>query len=135
MKWFLTITLLLVLTAIVGCVFDMNDDYEKTVTNNGGSGTGEGYAVSGVIVDNKGQGLSGLTVVLDGAPGETATTDAGGSFEFTDISNGSYSVKPPESKYGSMPITVAGADVFVGTVRSGGHGASKSGDYSCAQCH
>ncbi len=34
-----------------------------------------------------------------------------------------------------MPIEVKYTDIEIGTIREGGHGANKNGNYSCSQCN
>jgi len=132
---YIVLVLLVILSMAAGCVFDINDDYDRTFANDNSQGEGGKYVVSGVIVDITGKGVSGISVELTGSNAGIATTDANGAYQFNNVPSGSYVVTPPISKYASMPITVADGDVFVGTVRSGGHGGNKNGDYSCSQCH
>jgi hypothetical protein len=57
---------------------------------------------------------SGATVVLSGAAGGTATADSYGSFAFTGLPNGSYTVTPAKSGFAFTPsaqaVTLNGAD-------------------------
>lgn len=127
--------MLLIITLVTGCIFSMNDHYNKGVSNNG-SQTGSGdYTVSGVIIDNSGKGISEITVALIGESTLSTMTNESGEYTFENVTNGSFIVTPPQNKYAPMPISVENKDVFVGTIKSGGHGSNKNGDYSCAVCH
>jgi inhibitor of cysteine peptidase len=58
---------------------------------------------------------AGVTMMLSGTGSATTTTDASGSYSFTGLSNGTYTVTPSKSGYTFMPVsrevTVSGADV------------------------
>ena len=123
--------LVVMLSIAGGCIFSMNDDYSKAFTVDGGLDGGE-YTVSGFIIDSSGEGISGVEIDFVGTLTESATTDEDGAYEFEKVAGGSYVVTPPGNEYAQMPITLAGEDYFVGTVRSGGHGANKNVDYSCS---
>jgi len=127
--------MIFIIVLAVGCIFSMNDDYTKGVNNNGGQGGSGDYSVSGVIVDISGNGISGINVELIGESTLSTLTDDTGRYNFQNVANGSFIVAPPQDKYAPMPISVENKDVLVGTIRSGGHGANKNGDYSCALCH
>jgi hypothetical protein len=81
------------------------------------------YSISGTV---SGAVVSGVTVSLTGAASGTATTDLGGHYAFTGLSNGSYTVTPTSSGYtfspASLTPTVSGADVtgqdFTATART-----------------
>lgn len=98
-----------------------------------------GATVSGTVTDDKGKAVSDATVTLTGGTEKTATTDGSGTYTFSDVSTGTYTVKAKSSDgtlNGSAEITVKAdsilnADVTVakgftvsGTVKSYG-GASE----------
>ncbi|MBW2311191.1 MAG: carboxypeptidase regulatory-like domain-containing protein [Deltaproteobacteria bacterium] len=83
-----------------------------------GGGGGDGptpspttYSVSGQVTTN-GTGLSGVTITLSGDGSDTTTTDSGGDYSFSGLSNGSYMVTPSLAGYTFDPtsrnVTVSG---------------------------
>jgi hypothetical protein len=62
-------------------------------------------------------GFSGATITLSGAVNRTTTSAADGSFSFTGLANGSYTVTPTLTTYAFTPVSrsvaVAGADVSI----------------------
>ena len=123
----------LAMVLVGGCIFSMNDDYGKVIIDNGNTGTGE-YTISGVLLSKSNAAAAGIAVTLNGGVPLSTVTNNSGEYSFTKVASGSYIVSPETGGYAPMPIAVSG-DRFVGTVRSGGHGGNKNGDYSCSQCH
>ncbi len=70
-----------------------------TITSPSGS-----YTISGTITVN-GSGLSGATVTLSGDASATTTTNTSGYYEFTGVTNGSYTVTPSKSGYTFSPTS------------------------------
>jgi hypothetical protein len=133
-KYFVSL-IILVMVFVGSCIFSYNNDYEKTISGNGGNtGTGE-YTVSGVLIDKLSKPVSGITVNLVGDTTLNSVTNSKGEYLFENVPNGSYIVSTESGGYTPMPITVSGGDKFVGTVKNGGHGGNKNQDYSCSQCH
>lgn len=126
--------LLVIVSMVAGCIFSINDDYDKSFSTNGNPGGGE-FTISGVIIDSSGKGVPGLQIDLTGGGSVSTTTDGSGAYSFDNVAAGSYVVGPPANSYAPMAITVTDTDVFVGTVRRGGHGGNENGDYSCTNCH
>lgn len=81
--------------------------------------TTQGYAVSGTILNTKGQSLAGVQIQINnnGSYVATATTNANGYFHHGGLANGLYIVYPSFSGYtispnsGSVFTTISGADV------------------------
>lgn len=69
------------------------------------------HAISGRVA---GTVSAGVTVALGGAATRTTTTDAAGTFTFTDLADGAYTVTPSRSGHGFDPpvreVRVSGAD-------------------------
>ena len=124
---------ILVMVFAGSCIFSMNDDYQKIPT---GGNVGEGeLTISGVLIDRTNNPATDITVNLAGAAVLDTKTNSSGEFTFEKVANGSYVVSPATGGYTVMPVTINERDKFIGTVKPGGHGASKNQDYSCAQCH
>jgi hypothetical protein len=72
----------------------------------GGSGDGSGstipatYSITGTV---SGAALSGVTISLTGPTSGSTTTDAGGSYSFASLANGSYTVTPSKLGYTFNP--------------------------------
>lgn len=69
-----------------------------------------GATVSGTVTDDKGKAVSDATVTLTGGTEKTATTDGSGTYTFSDVSTGTYTVKAKSSDgtlNGSASVTVA----------------------------
>jgi plastocyanin len=70
------------------------------------------FIISGSVSSN---GLFGITLTLSGASSATVTTDPYGTFEFTGLANGSYTVTPSRTGFTFSPTsstqTVSGTDV------------------------
>ncbi len=128
MKYFLILLHILLALSVVSCIFSVNDDYDKGVD---ASGT---YNITGKFIDNSGNPIEGLTVQLSGASDTTAVTDETGSYVFSDVGIGSYTVTPGDNSYGPKDINVTNADVDIGT-NSDFHGRDVGGDPSCFLCH
>lgn len=61
-----------------------------------------GYSVSGTVT-NAG---AGITVKLSGAESQTTKTDENGNYEFTELSNGAYTVTPSKTGYAFIPKSI-----------------------------
>ena len=120
--------LTVLMSAVVGCVFDMNDGYDKGVDG------GAVYSISGKFIDKSGNPISGMTVELGGDKKTSALTDAAGSYVFADLSVGSYTVTPGDKGPKALDVLVTSKNVDVGT-NGDGHGSSLNGDYTCSECH
>jgi hypothetical protein len=99
-------------------------------TSNGGSATT--YSISGTV---SGAVTSGVTMTLSGAASKTTTTASDGSYTFSGLANGSYTVTPSKSGYTFSPtsiaVTISGANQtgknFTATASSGGDTPLTSG--------
>lgn len=84
-----------------GCLTDSGDKKDNTASS---------YTVSGKITDSQNKGIPGVTVVM--ATGETVQTDSVGSYSFTKVVKGSYTLTPTLNGYVFVPekrdITVSG---------------------------
>jgi hypothetical protein len=73
---------------------------------------GATYSISGTV---SGAVASGVTMTLSGAASATTTTGTGGTYTFSGLANGSYTVTPSLSGYTFSPastnVTVSGANV------------------------
>lgn len=73
-----------------------------------------GHSISGTVRSG-GLGLSGVSVTLSGAADQSTTTDTGGNYSFSWLSDGDYSITPDKAGYAFTPqeqeVTVGGADV------------------------
>ena len=82
------------------------------------------YSLSGRVVDSSGTGLADTVISLSGAQSESVTTKSDGSYRFTGLSSGNYTVTPSKTSYSFTPagrsVTVNSADVtgldFTGTM-------------------
>jgi hypothetical protein len=83
-------------------------NYTVTATVTTGTAT---YSISGTV---SGAVTSGVTMTLSGAASKTTTTATGGTYSFTGLANGSYTVTPSLSGYTFSPastaVTVASAN-------------------------
>lgn len=75
----------------VSNTFGMRNVEGATVTVNPGA------TVSGTVKDDTGNAVSGATVTLTGGTEKTATTDGSGTYTFSDVSTGTYTVKAKNS--------------------------------------
>ena len=81
------------------------------------------YSIAGSV---SGAVLSGVTITLSGGKSATATTSASGSYSFSSLANGSYTVTPSMAGYtftpASLPVTISGANItstnFVATANT-----------------
>ncbi len=128
MRIFLILLSFFLILSVVSCVFTVNDDYDKGVD---ASGT---YNITGKFTDDSGNPIVGLTVQLSGASNANAVTDETGTYVFSDVGTGSYTVTPGDVGYGPKDISVTNAGVNIGT-NSDYHGFDKDGDPSCFLCH
>jgi len=95
------------------------------------------FSISGTV---SGSVTSGVTITLSGASSSSTVTAAGGTYTFTGLSNGNYTVTPSISGHvfspSSTAVTVNGADVtgtnFVATANAGGITYTISGTVSGA---
>ncbi|MGD0283069.1 MAG: C10 family peptidase [Dissulfurispiraceae bacterium] len=73
------------------------------------------YSISGTVTISGGTGLPGVTMTLSGTSSATTTTESDGSYSFTGLSNGSYTISPGLSGYTFSPsnlnLSVNGANV------------------------
>ena len=128
MRIFLILLLILLMSAAVGCIFSMNDDYDK---NADGGGV---YTITGKFIDNSGNSIAGLTVKLNGDTNITAVTDESGVYVIENVAAGSYTVTPGNNGYSSKDIIVSGGNLDVG-INNDGHGSRIGDDYTCSRCH
>lgn len=81
------------------------------------AGSASAAAIRGTVTDANGVNVTGATVILyqDGqefaCPGNPATTDANGYYEFTGLAAGAYSVQADKGGYYSSAITVSLSDI------------------------
>ena len=81
------------------------------------------YSISGTVTISGGTPLVGVTMTLSGAATATTTTAANGTYSFTGLANGSYTVTPSLAGYTFTPLNrsvpISGANVtgqdFTGT--------------------
>jgi N-acetylneuraminic acid mutarotase len=65
-----------------------------------------GYSISGRVVDGSNNGISGVTMSLDGTQTTTSTTDASGNYSFTGLpAGGNYTVTPSKAGYSCTPAS------------------------------
>jgi hypothetical protein len=91
------------------------------------------YSISGTITQSGGGALSGVTVTLSGDATGTTATDGSGTYTFSGLSNGTYTVTPSGKGYTysptSLPVTVNNADAtgqnFTGQKKGGGGGHNR----------
>lgn len=71
-------------------------------------GTRRSYAISGKLVDQEGNGLSGIAINLTGNEQRTTVTDSTGRYQFPNVASGfNYTVTPPStSAFTFTPKTV-----------------------------
>ena len=82
---------------------------------------GDGYTVTGAVVDDDRRGISGATVILasggDVTFVKTTTTDSGGGYTFSNIPDGTYTITATHPSYNFKPvmqvITVEGGNKAV----------------------
>ena len=93
------------------------------------TGPASTYAVSGTV---GGPTAAGVTVSLTGDATASTTTDGNGTYSFSGLANGSYTLTPSKTGYAFSPpsiaVTVSGANVtgqgFTATAASGTHSIS-----------
>jgi hypothetical protein len=64
------------------------------------------YSISGTVKDSKGALLAGVTVTLGGAATRTTTTGANGTYSFSGLLKGTYTLTPSEAGYTFTKKTV-----------------------------
>ena len=80
------------------------------------------YSISGTVTSS-GTALSGVAITLTGASSANTTTAADGTYSFSSLANGNYTVTPAKTNYTFSPVniavTISGADQanqnFIGT--------------------
>ena len=122
--------LIILSTIVIGCIFDINDDYEKSDEPTGS------YTISGKAVDSSGNGIAEISVSLVGN-NNLVITDANDTFTIENITSGSYTIRLEKTglNFYDLTIDIQDADIDIGTIEEGGHGANVNGNYSCSQCH
>ncbi len=63
------------------------------------------YYIKGYVKDSGGTGISGVAMSLTGADVKSATTNSLGSYEFMNLSSGTYTVTPSKSGYTFTPVS------------------------------
>src|SRR6476660_6187577 len=91
------------LISVVGLTGSLVDPNDTTVTNQQITGT---LSIMGTIFDARGNPLSGVTVRLAGSRQASAMTGANGTYAFTMLGAGSYSVQPTLSGCTFAPSVV-----------------------------
>jgi uncharacterized surface anchored protein len=78
----------------------------------GGGGGGGGdptlqpnYTITGTVTSSTTAKVQGVTITLSGAASGTTTTDANGTFTFTGLPFGDYTLTPSKAGYGFNPAT------------------------------
>lgn len=96
--------------------YQYDDANRKVTVTRGTPGTAPTYILSGVVYDNYGTPLQGVTIYLSGATSSSTTTDSNGSYGFSGLNSGSYIVTPSRSGCSFAPTsrsaTIGGADVL-----------------------
>jgi len=64
------------------------------------------FSISGTVTSGS-SGLSGTTVMLNGAASDTVTTDAGGAYTFSGLGNGNYTITPSKTGFVFNPTSVS----------------------------
>jgi probable HAF family extracellular repeat protein len=85
------------------------------------------YAISGTVSDSNGSGLEGLTITISSGDTLTTATGGNGSYTFTGLTDGAYTVSPVQTGFtfdpASREVTMHGASVsgisFKATLGSG----------------
>ena len=97
-----------------GCTFDPPEIPVTIPADSTGNNFTVTFGISGTVTIS-GAGQSGVTVTLSGAAGQTTTTDIGGNYSFSPLSQGAYTVTPTKLAYTfsppkrSVPIKSAGS--------------------------
>jgi hypothetical protein len=104
--------------AKTGCTFIPDN---RPVTLAGSDVTGQdftgscGSIISGRVTSSKGLAVAGATMTLGGAKSATTTTNSTGGYSFTELANGTYTVKVTKSGYyfnpSSKTLSIVGANV------------------------
>ena len=71
-----------------------------------------GDTIAGVVLDDDGDPVAGIEVQLTGPVSDTAKTDSGGNFQFSNLPPGGYTVSVCDGA-DSKNISLACCDVFV----------------------
>ena len=128
MKKLLALMLLLVICISFGCLTsDSGNDADNSSDTT--------YTITGTAKDNSGNGIAGVSVNLTGYDKNlNVTTGADGSFSFSNIGNGSYTVTPSKNSYTFTPsnrqVTVENADMTVDPFTGAAAGGNDAGEYS-----
>ncbi len=95
----------------------MNSNYFRDIVFVSGSGvSGTTYSISGSITPAASG--NGATITLSGAANATTTVNSSGTFTFSGVTNGAYTLTPSKAGFtfspGSQPATVNGSSITVG---------------------
>ena len=95
--------------------------FTGTIVSSGGTVGRDKYTISGLIEDDSGNPLAGVSVGLSGdGLAQNATTGSDGGYSFSDIPNGTYIVAPGLSGFTFYPtsrrVLVSGGDVTVESI-------------------
>ncbi len=113
----LILMLLLFLSGVAGCIFSMNDTYDK--------GTGETYTVTGTFKDKDGNPIGSRNVTLKGKSNSMPdVTDSNGKYNFENVVPGSYTVTPASSIHNALSKEIEVKDSNITNV-----------DFTCTGCH
>lgn len=80
------------------------------------------YSISGTVSTSTGAAISGVTMTLSGSKTGTSTTNSNGSYSFTGLSDGTYTIAPSLTGFAFSPssLSVIGANLtgqnFTGTL-------------------
>ena len=113
---------------LAGCIFDYNDYPKKT------SDGGATYSITGKFINSNGNAIAGLKVQLTGDSQANTVTDNTGVYVFSNLSSGSYTVKPGDKGHGPKSVLIGNSNVTIPT-NDDGHGGNINGDYTCSGCH
>ena len=85
-----------------GCTFDPPEIPVTIPADSTGNNFTVTFGISGTVTIS-GAGQSGVTVTLSGAAGQTTTTDIGGNYSFSPLSQGAYTVTPDQARVHIQP--------------------------------
>ena len=92
--------LVMMFLMVIGC--SVKDDIEDALPI---------HKITGTVYDSSNNGVSGVTVKLTGDESKSTTTNNDGKYEFDNLKNGNYTVKP--DGYGSKTVTINNNDNVV----------------------